>query len=276
MIKEFIKQGWTLSYKIFSPAVDLAMSHWIVLINGYSRPKEDFYSLARYLNESHSFGVLCLDNRGSGNSNITLDVEAGSFTLDDLAEDVFDICQSNAIKNAEILGISMGGMIALALARNRPDFVKSLHLVSTSPDPRSISTLTRVWKSDHAAVVEQLKLYVSEDFFSKNTFLMKALAKQIIEKNAKENPGQNEVVSMQRKAVDAFSMSDFELQSIHCRVYVYHGIQDRVIPPSCSAIFEKMPGFVKRVEYPSAGHLLLAEAGKVFFEDIATNLDLSC
>lgn len=268
---EFTKQGWTLVYKVFHPPSNESRD-WIVLINGYSRPKEDFFSFARFLSEHHGMKVLCLDNRGSGNSVPIAGNDARSFSLEDLAEDVFDISQHHAIVKAVVLGISMGGMIGLALNRLHPNFMSSLHLVSTTTDPGDISLQTRSWKSDLEGVFEQLKVYVSVDFFKRNEILLKAMAKQILAKNTPDLPSQITGASLQRKAVDAFLFPSELLLAISCPVYVYHGSQDQVIPPASSRRFEQAPGFKKRIEYPNAGHLLLAEVGKTFFENVADNI----
>jgi pimeloyl-ACP methyl ester carboxylesterase len=72
--------------------------------------------------------VIALDNRGAGRSD-KLDIP---YSMEMMADDTASLLDALGVKPANIVGTSMGGHVALALALRRPDLVKSLILVSTS------------------------------------------------------------------------------------------------------------------------------------------------
>lgn len=73
------------------------------------------------------YQVIVLDNRGVGQS----DKPDIPYTIDMMAEDTAGLLHALGIEQAHILGTSMGGRIAVALALQHPQLVKSLVLVST-------------------------------------------------------------------------------------------------------------------------------------------------
>jgi 3-oxoadipate enol-lactonase/4-carboxymuconolactone decarboxylase len=75
------------------------------------------------------FRLLRIDTRGHGAS----DVPVASYTLDLLAGDVAAVMDAAGIETAAVCGVSLGGMIAMALALSRPERVSALVLACTSP-----------------------------------------------------------------------------------------------------------------------------------------------
>lgn len=59
--------------------------------------------------------------------------QAPPYTLDDMADDAIGLLEKLNVKKAHVVGHSQGGMIAQAVAINRPGLVISLSLLSTSP-----------------------------------------------------------------------------------------------------------------------------------------------
>lgn len=74
------------------------------------------------------FRVLRIDTRGHGAS----DAPAGDYDLAMLAADVVAVMDAAGIDRAAVSGVSLGGMIAMQLALDRPDRVDALALVCTS------------------------------------------------------------------------------------------------------------------------------------------------
>jgi len=69
------------------------------------------------------------DKRGHGLSELT----PGPYEMAGLADDLAAILDALALKSAVVVGLSIGGMIALALAAPRPDLVRGLVLMDTAP-----------------------------------------------------------------------------------------------------------------------------------------------
>ncbi|MBA4394937.1 MAG: 3-oxoadipate enol-lactonase [Desulfobacca sp.] len=74
------------------------------------------------------YQVLAYDMRGHGAS----DVSEGAYTLEQLADDAVGLLDALHINRVHFVGLSIGGMIAQAMALNHPDRLRTLTLCSTS------------------------------------------------------------------------------------------------------------------------------------------------
>lgn len=72
--------------------------------------------------------VLAFDNRGAGRT----DKPDAPYTLRQMAADTAGLMRALGFERAHVVGMSMGGRIALELAFAHPELVRSLSLVSTS------------------------------------------------------------------------------------------------------------------------------------------------
>lgn len=80
-----------------------------------------------------SYSILVLDNRGYGNS----DTPSGLYKTSELALDFIEVLEHlgpewSGSRCVNIIGVSMGGMIALELAKTRPEIISTLTLISTT------------------------------------------------------------------------------------------------------------------------------------------------
>jgi len=85
---------------------------------------------------AHGFFIIRYDHRDTGLSN-SID-ESRPYNLLDMAIDVVEIQNHFNLENAHIVGISMGGVIAMILGAHYPKRVRSLTLIATSIDYRPI------------------------------------------------------------------------------------------------------------------------------------------
>lgn len=74
------------------------------------------------------YRVLAFDNRGAGRT----DKPDQPYTVTQMAADTAGLMQALGIERAHIVGMSLGGRIALDLALEHPERVRSLILASTS------------------------------------------------------------------------------------------------------------------------------------------------
>jgi pimeloyl-ACP methyl ester carboxylesterase len=75
------------------------------------------------------YRVIAADNRGAGRSA----KPPGPYSIEQMAGDVAGLLTRLGVERAHVLGISMGGRIALALALGHPKLVDHLVLTSTGP-----------------------------------------------------------------------------------------------------------------------------------------------
>ncbi len=79
--------------------------------------------------------VIRYDNRDTGFSS-SIDFDANPYTLLDMATDAVHILDHYQLQQAHIVGVSMGGAVAMILGAHYPKRVRSLTLLATSVDFR--------------------------------------------------------------------------------------------------------------------------------------------
>jgi 3-oxoadipate enol-lactonase len=92
------------------------------------------------------FHVIAVDIRGHGQSSAT----PPPYSMDLLADDMAGILEKLEITKAHVVGLSIGGMIAQALALNHPDHVHSLVLAATASEMNA--DRAQVWQDRISAV----------------------------------------------------------------------------------------------------------------------------
>src|SRR5712692_4082956 len=116
-----------------------------------------------------------------------------------MADDTTGLMQTLGIEQAHILGISMGGRIALALALQYPKSVKKLVLVSTSA--RSIKN----WRSHFFSILSSMPIFRSK------------------------YPQPHYAFMRQRQASFVYNCTD-KLHELHIPTVIMHGEKDKIVP----------------------------------------------
>jgi 3-oxoadipate enol-lactonase len=115
-----------------------------------------------------SFHILRVDTRGHGASDAT----PGDYSLSLLAADVAAVLDDTGLSKATVAGVSLGGMIAMRLALDRPDLVSALALICTSPkmDRAAWSDRVDAVREHGVAPIVELAMgrFLSPDFIADN------------------------------------------------------------------------------------------------------------
>lgn len=98
----------------------------VLLIQGLGMNKNGW--MLQRLAMATRFRTIAMDNRGAGRSSIP----DRPFTLEDMADDAAAVLDHHGVRDAHIVGASMGGAIAQILAVKHPDRVRSLTLACTA------------------------------------------------------------------------------------------------------------------------------------------------
>jgi 3-oxoadipate enol-lactonase len=96
----------------------------VVLIHGVGADSSSWDDIVPQL--ATGFRVLRLDLRGHGRSGRI----EGACTLDDFIRDVLDVMDGTGVDKADVVGFSLGGMIAQGMALNYAERVDRLVLIS--------------------------------------------------------------------------------------------------------------------------------------------------
>ena len=134
--------GLDINYQIDGPED----APWLVFSNSLATNLSMWDEQAAELKKS--FRVLRYDQRGHGGTQAT----DGRYNFQQLAADLVALLDALSIKRAHVVGISMGGMTALALAQQYPDRVD--RLIPCDCGPASSPASAQQWE-ERIAIAEK-------------------------------------------------------------------------------------------------------------------------
>lgn len=100
---------------------------WLVFSNSVATDTSLWEAQVPWLEDR--FQILRYDQRGHGLS----DVPDGEYSIEMVAQDLFNLLESLKITKASFVGISMGGMTVLTLAKRHPEMVEKLVVCDCGP-----------------------------------------------------------------------------------------------------------------------------------------------
>lgn len=178
------------------------------------------------------YRVLVFDNRGAGRT----DKPNEPYTLPQMAEDTAGLMRALGIERAHVVGMSMGGRIALELALADPGLVRSLTLVSTS------ARVQRRWPIGLLGLVS----LVFRGHYPQPRYAFRR----------------------QRDASDQYDRTA-ELSELRVPTLVVHGRRDRIVPYRLAEdMAASIPG--ARLELVQGGHLYPLSKSASFVEQVAS------
>lgn len=104
------------------------------------------------------FRIIAPDLRGFGHSPVT----PGLVSMRDYAADIEELLDDLGIARAAVVGLSMGGLVAMELAASRPDRYWAIGLVATTMEPPTPKD--RATRLERAAAVERDGMAVLVDY----------------------------------------------------------------------------------------------------------------
>jgi 3-oxoadipate enol-lactonase len=203
---------------------------------------------------SAHFRVLSFDNRGAGRS----DKPPGPYTIRLLADDAVALMDHLHLKAANVLGISMGGMIAQEVAINYPTRVLKLVLGSTFAFQGEDSGPTDDYARRASQDARQVRLILAS--LASNNFLVRHAAGMVVRVSSHFGMDGFRAQGAAIREHDTRS----RLHLIKCPTLVIVGTNDRVIRPSSSTyIASKVPnGTLVVIE--NGSHSIGSESRKRF------------
>jgi len=229
----------------------------VVLVQGLGLSSRFWFDLPARLAGDPEVGarVVSIDNRGTGRS----DKPRGPYRMARLADDVVSVLDALRIESADVVGISLGGMIAQHVALRRPERVSGLVLLATSPglpharlaSPRILATLVSLAFSPRgkpSSALPMLLLPPSHHHRIRELFAGWGEA-------TREDALQIGPFFAQLAAASLHS-TGFRLGKIRAPTVVVTGAEDVLIPPRNSEILaRKISGAMLEV-LPDVGHAI--------------------
>jgi len=201
--------------------------------------------------------VLALDLPGHGKSSGT-----GHQTIGAYARDVAEFIQAVGLSTAVLVGHSMGGAIALAMAEAEPKRVLGLGLIATGARLRVAPELLQA-AADPVSFSEAVALAGELSFAPRSSPRLKTLAA------ARMRETRPSVLYGDFLACDAFDMSA-RLADIAAPTIILCGAEDRMTPPMYSAFLKARIRGAGLDILPDAGHMLMLEQP----DEVAARIEL--
>jgi 3-oxoadipate enol-lactonase len=241
----------------------------VLLIHGYPLGAWMWERQARTL-AARGYEPIVPDLRGFGASPLP----PRACTIDDYAADLATTLDERKVRGAAVVGLSMGGYVALALVERRPDLVGALVLSNTRAGADS-----EEGKKGRTATAEKARKEGARPIAE--TMAQKLFAPGTPARNpglVADTRSRMEKVSPEAIACALLAMRDRPdrtalLRSIRVPTLVITGAEDGLIPPAESeAMRAAIPG-AELVTVPGAGHLPNLEVPEAYDRALLAFLD---
>ena len=228
----------------------------VVLLRGLGRWSEHWLGVENLL-AAEGLRVISIDNRGFGKSKDVL--LAKDQNVDQFADDVSAVITKEAPSGAHIIGVSLGGMIAISLAALKPQLVKSLVIINSSVagskcsrlKPKAVLALAAVAIGSKKAYDRLAGVLLgATSSADKKTKL--ASSWSAIDARSKFTLGPVWSQLLAAKRFQGFS----EMAAIQCPVTVIKSEGDLFIDPANSDFIHKQIKGSTLIKHPTAGHEL--------------------
>jgi pimeloyl-ACP methyl ester carboxylesterase len=199
--------------------------------------------------------VLTFDNRGVGAS-------AGTTpdTIAAMATDAVTFIRALGLDQVDLLGFSMGGMIAQVITQDEPQLVRKLILAGTGPaGGEGIDKVTRISNLD---TIRALLTFTDPKqflFFTRTPNGRRA-GQEFLARLKERTQDRDKKISLrsyaaQLKAIHRWGLEQpSDLSVIHQPVLVANGDSDKMVPTANSADLARRLPDSELVIYPDAGH----------------------
>lgn len=220
----------------------------------------------RELSESHR--LLLLDNRGAGRTQAPPE---GDFEIGQFARDTAGLMDAVGFERADVLGVSMGGMIAQELALTYPEKVNRLVLVVTNCGGRESVLASREVLSklmDRSGTREELVRRFLGIIFPPGWLVENQVYFDDFMERYLLAPCSDHDTARQFMATVRFSTFD-RLPDIKAPTLIVTGSEDLLIPPENSRIIAERIAGSRLVELEGAGHGAINQCREEFLEVLA-------
>ncbi|MEJ0041217.1 MAG: alpha/beta hydrolase [Rhizomicrobium sp.] len=221
--------------------------------------------------------VILFDNAGIGRSSGEV-----PRTIAAMAEHVFAFLDGLRLATCDVLGYSLGGMIAQQMVRDRPAIFRKIVLAGTAPrGGEDIMHLEKPILARHFADPTLKGYAILEKIFFTSSPASQAAARaftaRLVQRTADREPISGPAVAAAQIAAfrewEKFEGERFaDLRDIRQPILVVNGVHDEMIPiPNSYRLAENLPNAVL-LAYPDAGHGSLFQYPEPFTRQVAAFL----
>jgi len=246
--------------KIQSNQID--KSNPLILLHGWGFNHRIFENLADEL--SKTWTVYQVDLPGHGQSPFC------EYELSILTETL----ANNLPKNAVWIGWSLGGLLAMAMAVRKPDYVRALVLIASSPrftitdnwqcamSPEILQKFTQQLQEDTLGTLKRfliLQVKGSEGANQQLRYLQKFLTVSTVPDSKTLQAGLNLLLNSDLRS---------ELQHIDCPALLCLGQYDKIVPAEMGAICQQYWQNLEITEIPKSAHIPFLSHPFIFMQKL--------
>jgi pimeloyl-ACP methyl ester carboxylesterase len=209
--------------------------------------------------------VILFDNAGvAGSTGETPSAVAA------MTKSCADFCRGLGLTTLDVLGFSLGGMIAQQLAYEYPDLVRRMILIGTGPRGGESMTFTEL---SPAELADPVALLMNAFFTPSET--SQAAARAYIQRLKLRVADRDAPVSMQSASAQLEAIREWGrpsgnryamLGKIRQRTLIAHGNKETVVIPINAFLLEQHLPNALLVMYPDASHGAASQHADVFLE----------
>jgi 3-oxoadipate enol-lactonase len=227
----------------------------LVLIQGLGYPAAMWFRLVPLLTPHHR--VITFDNRGVGGSGAA---DTTGLTIERMAADVALVLDACEVSSADVLGVSLGGIVAQEFALAYPGRVRRLVLASThTADTHAVNADDEVL----AMFAKRSQLSPQESLVASVPYVYaSSTPRDLIEEDVAcraRQPVSPEVYQAQLTAAMAYAGTWQRLPDLTQETLFVHGTEDRVVPPANASIAAERVKGARIAWIEGGGHNLFSE-----------------
>lgn len=243
----------------------------VLVISGFTSHSNGNLEVMLRNKLSETYQVLAVDNRGAGQT--TLDNDA-TVTITDFADDIIAVMDALDIAKVQVLGHSMGGLIASKLALDYPTRIRSQVLVtpiSHRPWARGSFLMDTQREMIDRGVSQDIinrlsaSILLGDDIFDSERYLQ-AWVNMPADPFLQSSAG----YTQQKNAIDAIGLAIFNrLPEITIPTLMMTSTDDYLVPYAHQkAMADRIPNAQEKIH--SGGHVFYVLRGKFapFIEDV--------
>jgi pimeloyl-ACP methyl ester carboxylesterase len=238
----------------------------LLFISGLNGGTWSWYPQVPFFQEHYR--TIVFDNRGAGRS----DLPPGPYRMEQFAADARCLLDHLGVGQALVVGTSMGGMIAQALALTAPERVRALVLAGTHcgppertpPAPGVLQKISQIQGLTQAQIIEKdLPFMFSPGFLAGQPGAVEAYRR--VQLSAPFQP--EFAFYAQLAAIQGFSCCR-QLPDLAVPTLVITGTADVIVPPANGRLLAGLLPQAELVEIAGAGHAVNVECAEEFNDSV--------
>lgn len=213
--------------------------------------------------------VILFDNKGVGSSD-----GRTPESVAEMADDAMDFIYAIGFEKVDLIGFSLGGLIAQNLAERYPEVIRKLILAGTGP--KGSEGLTELLQVINAGMVDGPDKALRNLFFTK-TKSGRAAGEQFLQrlqsrKAIRDIPASEATINAQAKAIITYGYetdaSYGQLLNIQQPVLIVNGTEDLIVPSINSFILSQHLINSKLILWSDSGHGGLFQYHQDFVDEV--------